>query len=81
METRRFEVGYRTVLNGVQVAPLLGLEELCADRYGRPVPPEPAEDVGTPRWLSGPATWCEIRPIPLKVKTIAALGNGAIALQ
>src|SRR5205085_1941965 len=47
--------GDRAVGGGVEVAALLGLVELRADRQGRFVPPEAAEDVGRPGRLLAPA--------------------------
>lgn len=42
-------VRQRAVLGGVQIASLLGLEELRPDGHGRPVPPQPPHDIAGTR--------------------------------
>ena len=55
--TRRLMVRQRAVLGGVQIASLLGLEELRPDGHGRPVPPQPPHDIAGTRLVPLPTGW------------------------
>src|SRR5690606_37034928 len=73
--------GDRPVGRWVEVPALLWLEELGADRDGRPVPPQPAHDVGRPRWLVCPAAWQEVWAVGGEVEPVATFRDRPVALE
>src|SRR5262245_17032539 len=72
LEARRLPVRDRTVLVRMQIAALLRLEELRADRDGRPVPPESAEQVRAAGGLADPTLRRDVAPVLLQVESVAA---------
>src|SRR5262249_12901068 len=66
----------------MEIATLLGLVELGADRERGPIPPQPAEHVRRSRLLPKPTGWRDIwTPLRKAKPALALMRNRSIALQ
>src|ERR1700728_2571700 len=70
-----------SVLHGMKIPSLFGLEKLRTDGDGRSIPPQPSEKIRSARCFLDPASRRYVTCVSLQIETIAAGRNSLVTLE